>query len=78
MSETNAMVETVAQAISGAPFPSKASYAKARKVLAAMREMKMVVRQDGDVVHMLCGEPDEMWKSMIDGALAAPPTTTPG
>lgn len=32
------MVERVARAISGAPFPSKASLAKARRVIEAMRE----------------------------------------
>ena len=70
----NEMVERVARAISGAPFPSAASYRRARAAIAAMREptramhdaaMQTLVQENGGIEYA----PVVGWRAMIDAAL---------
>ena len=70
---TESMVERVARAISGAPYPSKASYRKARAAIEAMREPT-----EGMTVAGCSGPPMQpfgqvtsaaVWQAMIDHTL---------
>lgn len=74
------MIERVAIAISGAPFPSKASLTKAKKAIEAMREPTENMFVEGDVeilsylndgrlVSYNSTPAIDCWKSMIDAAL---------
>jgi len=64
------MVERVAKAISGAPFPSKASMAKARAAIEAMREPTDEMLFSGAQWRTL-DDPfgSKRWQDMIDAAL---------
>ena len=66
-------IDEVAIAISGAPFPSKASKAKARKAIAAMRiPTEAMVNSGYDLDAMNCQWPvgaGEIFTAMIDAAL---------
>jgi hypothetical protein len=70
----SAMIERVARAVADAFMEDYDEApnlydAMAEAAIAAMREFKMVVRHDGEVVHELRGAPDDIWKAMIDAAL---------
>lgn len=79
MSES--MIERVARAISGAPFPSAASYRKARAAIEAMREptdAMIDVGQDvfAEGINLIAGHPEpsdeaayQTYRAMIDTAL---------
>ncbi len=46
------------------------AYARARRAIAAMRDMVPVVRdQNGQMVHEIRGAPRDVWRAMIDAAL---------
>lgn len=64
------MIERVATAISGAPFPSKSSLRKARAAIEAMRDPT-----EGMKAAWLGPEPWDqdalkVWQAMIDAALS--------
>lgn len=72
MRETPEMVEAVARAISGAPFPSALSLRKARAAIQAMRDAEFRVTDSGGTIHEVRGEPMSVWRFLFDAALAAP------
>jgi hypothetical protein len=39
-----------------------------RTVLERLREYKLVMREDGMVVHEVRGEPNDVWQAMLDAA----------
>lgn len=67
----NEMVERVAKAISGAPFPSPKSLAKARAAIEAMREPTEFMV--GEAARLNHPRDRDVWRTMIDAALASPP-----
>jgi len=65
------LIESVAQAIhesDGLPLSMARSHA--RVALKAMRDHTVVYREDGLMVHQLIGAPDDIWKMLLDAALA--------
>lgn len=74
------MVERVARAISGAPFPSPASYRKARAAIEAMREPRNEMLAAGEdalaTARPGCWDQlEDIWQAMISGALSSPAPT---
>ena len=74
-------VHRVARAISGAPFPSKASFKKARAAIESMRRMNKAMATAAYAEHKLCmgdgatnKEPDlgAIWDAQISAALDDP------
>ena len=65
----NEMIERVAKAISGAPFPSAKSIAKAKAAIAAMREPTEEMIEAGIHCGDGYGKQPKTFIAMIDAAL---------
>jgi hypothetical protein len=71
------LIDTVARVIFvmteehgwGSPEHPRCVYI-ARRLVETIRDLKVIYREDGQVVHTLIGAPDDIWKTILDGALA--------